>query len=98
MFSLTYEFKLKPTRKQVSNVETWIEQCRTVYNYALSERKAWYKSRSCQVNACSIHSEYIIPADAPRPTYASQCKALTLAKETIPSLKEVQSQVLRTAA
>lgn len=95
MFSLTYEFKLKPTIEQVSTFEAWIEQCRRVYNYALAERKAWYKSRSCQVNACSLHSEYIIPADAPRPTYASQCKSLTMAKETIPALKQVQSQVLQ---
>ena len=57
MFSLTYEFKLKPTFSQVSLFEDWLEQCRRVYNYALAERKAWYKSRSCLVNACSLHSE-----------------------------------------
>lgn len=95
VFSLTYEFKLKPTVEQVSTFESWIEQCRRVYNYALAERKAWYKSRSCQINSCSIHSEYIIPADVPRPTYASQCKSLTAAKETIPALGQVQSQVLQ---
>jgi len=95
MFSLTYEFKLKPTVSQVSLFENWLEQCRRVYNYALAERKAWYKSRSCQINACSLHSEYIIPADAPRPTYATQCKNLTTAKENILALKEVQSQVLQ---
>lgn len=95
MFYLTYEFKLKPSVNQVSLFENWLEQCRRIYNYALAERKAWYQSRSCQINACSLHSEYIIPADAPRPTYASQCKSLTVAKETIPALKEVQSQVLQ---
>ncbi|WP_333433734.1 transposase [Microcoleus sp. D2_18a_D3] len=95
MFSLTYEFKLKPTVSQVSLFEDWLEQCRRVYNYALAERKAWYKSRSCLVNACSLHSEYIIPADAKRPTYASQCKSLTAAKEKIPALRVVQSQVLQ---
>jgi len=95
MFTLTYEFKLKPTANQVLLFENWLEQCRRVYNYALAERKAWYKSRSCQINACSLHSEYIIPADAPRPTYASQCKNLTSSKGTIPALKEVQSQVLQ---
>ncbi len=95
MFSLTYEFKLKPTTDQVSLFENWLEQCRRVYNYALAERKDWYKSRSCQINACSLYSEYIIPADTPRPTYASQCKNLTSAKEVIPALREVQSQVLQ---
>lgn len=95
MFSLTYEFKLKPTTDQVSTFENWLEQCRRVYNYALAERKDWYKSRSCQINACSLHSEYIIPADAPRPTYASQCKSLTSSRANIPALSAVQSQVLQ---
>ena len=95
MFSLTYEFKFLPTTSQVSLFENWLDVCQRVYKYALAERKAWYKSRSCQVNACSIHSEYIISVDTPRPTYASQCKSLTAAKENIPTLKAVQSQVLQ---
>ncbi len=95
MFSLTYEFRLQPTKKQIETFLYWLEINRKVYNYALAERKDWYKSRSCQVNACSLHSEYIIPVDTPRPTFASQCKALTAAKEQYPSVKRVQSQVLQ---
>ncbi|TVP65409.1 MAG: transposase [Nodularia sp. (in: Bacteria)] len=95
MFNLTYEFKLKPTQKQSNTFEQWLEINRRVYNYALRERKDWYKSRSCQVNACSLRSEYIIGSEAPRPTYASQCKSLTEAKRTNPDLKSVQSQVLQ---
>ncbi len=95
MFNLTYEFKLKPTQKQSNTFEQWLEINRRVYNYALCERKDWYKSRSCQVNACSVRSEYIIQSDTPRPTYASQCKSLTEAKKTNPELKSVQSQVLQ---
>ena len=68
VFSLTYEFKLKPTSAQITIFEDWLEQCRRVYNYALAERKDWFKSRSCQINACSLHSEYIMPADVKRPT------------------------------
>jgi len=95
MLNLTYEFKLKPTAKQVAIFEDWLEQCRRVYNYALAERKDWFKSRSCQINACSIRSEYIIPADTPRPTYASQCNALTAYRKTSDALQSVQSQVLQ---
>jgi putative transposase len=47
------------------------------------------------VNACSIKSEYIIPADAPAPSYSSQCESLTQAKKNIPALKQVHSQVLQ---
>lgn len=95
MFNLTYEFKLKPTPEQVIIFTNWLEQCRRVYNYALAESKDWFKSRSCQINACSLRSEFIIPADTPRPTYASQCKSLTAYRKTSIDLQRVQSQVLQ---
>lgn len=95
MLILTYEYKLKPNNREKAIFENWLEINRKVYNYALSERKAWFKSRSCQINACSVHSEYIIPADTQRPTYNHQSKSLTEAKKEIPSLRIVQSQVLQ---
>ena len=78
----------------IETFQDWLEINRKVYNYALAERKDWYKSRSCQINACSLRSEYIIPADTPCPTYAGQCKSLTAAKQQY-ELKRVQSQVLQ---
>ncbi|MFP5273893.1 RNA-guided endonuclease InsQ/TnpB family protein [Coleofasciculus sp.] len=95
MFSLIYEFKLKPTSAQIATFEEWLEQCRRVYNYALTERKDWVNSRKCPVNACSIKSEYIIPADQSAPNYSSQCENLTQAKKNIPALRMVHSQVLQ---
>jgi putative transposase len=95
VFNLTYEFKLKPTKEQSNIFERWLEINRRVYNHALRERKDWYQSRSCQIDACNLRSCYIIRADAPRPTYASQCKSLTAAKKDYPDLKTVQSQVLQ---
>lgn len=95
MFYLTYEFKLKPTRAQIAIFEDWLEQCRRVYNYALSERKDWFKSRSCQMNACSLKHEYIIPANAPRPTYANQCRGLTQARMKFTELNAVHVHVLQ---
>jgi len=95
MFHLTYEFKLKPTTRQIEIFENWLEQCRRVYNYALAERKHWFGSRSCQINACSIRSEFIISAETKRPTYASQCKSLTTARANIPALSAVAVHVLQ---
>jgi putative transposase len=95
MLNLTYEFKLKPTTAQVAVFEDWLEQCRRVYNYALAERKHWFQSRSCQINTCSIRSEFIIPAETKRPTYASQCKSLTTARASIADLGAVQVHVLQ---
>ncbi|NJR17099.1 MAG: transposase [Calothrix sp. CSU_2_0] len=95
MFNLTYEFKLKPSQNQIGMFEEWLETHRRVYNHALAERKDWYKSRSCQVNTCSLRSCYIIPADAPRPTFASQCKSLTAARKESEYLQRVNAQSLQ---
>jgi putative transposase len=95
MLTRTYEFKLKPTAEQVSIFEAWLTACRQVYNYALAERKAWVNSRKCDLNACSIEREYIIPADTPRPTYLTQCKSLTQARKDYPELGAVHVHVLQ---
>ena len=95
MLIRTYEFKLKPTAEQVSIFESWLISCRKVYNYALAERKAWANSRSCEINACSLKQEYIIPTDAKRPTFANQCKALTQARKNFPELGAVHVHVLQ---
>jgi putative transposase len=100
MQTLTYEYKLEPTTEQSQAFGQWLEICRKVCNYALRERKDWVNARKSQVNACSLRQEYILPADAPRPTFYSQCKSLAAAKETNPNLKishtHVLQQVLRT--
>lgn len=95
MLCLIYEFRLKPNQQQQEMFEDWLETNRRVYNYALAERKDWYHSRSCRIDACSLKSEYIIPADTPRPNFASQCKALTQVRKELPTLGRVHSQVLQ---
>ncbi|AFZ46869.1 transposase IS891/IS1136/IS1341 family [Cyanobacterium stanieri PCC 7202] len=95
MITLTYQFKLKLNRQQVNEVEHILDVCKSVYNYALAERKAYYNSRKSLVDRCSIVSEYIIPANAPYPNYHSQAKNLTIAKKTNQNLKSVNAQVLQ---
>ncbi|BAY48753.1 putative transposase IS891/IS1136/IS1341 family protein [Scytonema sp. HK-05] len=95
MLTLTYEYKAKPTKEQIKLIEHILDVCRKVWNFALRERKDWLNSRKCPVNACSITSEYIIPADAPYPNYNTQAKALTQAKKQYPELKTVNAQVLQ---
>jgi putative transposase len=97
MLNLTYSYRIYPGLDQEAQMLDWLEQCRRVYNYALVERKDWLNSRKCWVNACSIRQEYIIPADTPYPDYYKQQNALTKAKEVIPELKAVHSQVLQDA-
>ncbi|TVP56538.1 MAG: transposase, partial [Nodularia sp. (in: Bacteria)] len=95
MFTLTYEYKLKPTKQQIEDIEHILHVCRRVWNYALRERKDWVNSRKCKVNACSLEYEYIIKADEPFPDYHIQAKRLTEAKKNNPELKSVNAQVLQ---
>jgi putative transposase len=95
VLSLTYEYKAIPTTEQVQMIQHTLDMCRKVWNFGLRERKDWINSRKCQINACSITSEYIIPADAPYPNYYEQAHALTKAKLEFPELKTVNAQVLQ---
>ncbi|MFN4067654.1 MAG: hypothetical protein ACK4K5_10650 [Thermosynechococcus sp.] len=61
----------------------------------MRERKDWIASRKCPVNACSLHREYILPADEPYPSFNVQCKRLTQARQTNPDLASVNAQVLQ---
>ncbi|WP_293079079.1 transposase [Okeania sp. SIO3B5] len=95
MITLTYQYKLKPIRHQEAEINHILDVCKSVYNYALRERKDWLSSRKSPINSCSIVSEYIIPADTPYPNYNYQAKNLTIAKKTNSRLKSVNAQVLQ---
>jgi putative transposase len=95
VLNLTYEFKAIPTTEQIQLIEHTLTVCRKVWNFALRERKDWLNSRKCQINACSIRSEYVIPAYAPYPNYHEQCKSLTRAKANFPELSTVNAQALQ---
>jgi putative transposase len=92
---MTWEFKLEPTPEQAMQIEQILDVCRQVWNFALRERKDWLNSRKSPVNACSIEQEYILPADEPYPSYHTQAKRLTIAKDRFSRLKKVHSQVLQ---
>lgn len=95
MLTLNYEFKLKPTKKQIEDIESILTVCRKVWNYALRERKDWVNSRKCRVNACSLEQEYITRPEEPFPNYHIQAKRLTEAKITNLELKAANAQVLQ---
>lgn len=95
MLTMTYEYKLQPTTEQIESIEQTLDICRSVWNFALRQRKDWCASRKSPVNACSIIAEYIISAEKPFPNYHKQAKQLTEAKKQHPQLKTVHSQVLQ---
>lgn len=98
MITLTYQFKLKLTHQQTQEIESILEVFQGVYNYALAAGKYWLNSCKSPVNACSIISEDIIPADTPYLSYihqVKQVKVLTVAQQSDQNLKSVNVQVLR---
>ncbi len=95
MISFAYEFKLKTTKKQIQDIEIYLNICRSIYNWNHGERKDWLQSRKSPIDRCSIDKEYIIPAEKPFPNYYIQATNLTSAKEQYPQLKQVHSQVLQ---
>ena len=95
MLTLTYEYNLQPSPEQVAIIEETLDVCRSVWNFALKERKDWCKSRKSPINACSIQSEYIMAPDEPFPNYHRQAKQLTEARKRIPRLNQAHSQVLQ---
>ena len=95
MIVLTYEYKLKPTQQQFEGMQHILDVCRSVWNYALRERKDWSASRKCSINACSVRSEYIMAANAPYPDFSAQCRGLTQAKKSNLWLRSVNAQVLQ---
>lgn len=95
MLTLSYEYKLNPTKFQIEQIEHTLQVCRSVWNFALAERKDWIASRKSRVDACSLWGEYIIPSDTEYPSCNKQSKALTQAKKTNPRLASVNAQVLQ---
>jgi len=95
MITLTYEYKIKATQLQLKQIKQYLDICRSVYNYAHAQRKAWLESRKSLRDRCSIISEYIIAADTPFPSYNIQAKNLTEAKKNLPHLKSVNAQCLQ---
>lgn len=94
MFNLTYSYKLQPTAKQIELIEQNLLVCKSVWNHALYIRKLWYNSRSCKINQCPLHSEYIVePFLYPR--YHTQSADLTKAKKTNKFLKSGNAQAMQ---
>jgi putative transposase len=95
MLTCNYQFKLKPTLRQVVEIENYLTACRKVWNHALAERKDWSNSRHCSIDKCSLEKEYVIPANAPYPSYKLQSVSLTEARKVCLALKEINAQVLQ---
>lgn len=50
----TYKFKLRLTKKQVNQIDSWIGTCRFVYNLALETKMYAYKSRGVNLSCYDL--------------------------------------------
>lgn len=91
---LTYQYRLRLTKKQIDTFEHWIELCRRQYNYRLAERFNWWEQNRCDVDRCSIISCSIAPLKD-RPNRWSQQKDLANTKALFPEYKELVSHTLQ---
>ncbi|MBV8885167.1 MAG: transposase [Chroococcidiopsidaceae cyanobacterium CP_BM_RX_35] len=88
-----YQYRLRPTKNQSAQMETWLELCRRQYNYRLWERFNWWDSNRCPINACPLVTSIAPLAD--QPEYYGQKRDLVQTKVKYPEYKEVYSDVLQ---
>lgn len=89
----TYQYKLRPTKKQVTELDRWLSMLCSQYNYLLADRFNWYEQNRASVNACPLVCH--LPELRDNPDYFSQKKTLPQLKKTHPWYAEIYSQVLQ---
>ncbi|MCC5658479.1 transposase [Nostoc sp. XA010] len=88
-----YQYKLRPTTKQVIEIDRWLSMLCAQYNYLLADRFDWYERNRSPINACPLVCH--IPELRDNPDYYSQKKTLPQLKKTHPWYGEIYSQVLQ---
>ena len=88
-----YQFKLKPTKQQVIEIDRWLEMLCAQYNYLLADRFNWYEYNRSPINACPLVCH--LPQLRDNPDYYSQKKTLPALKKSHPWYSEIYSQVLQ---
>ncbi|NET81927.1 MAG: transposase [Moorea sp. SIO1F2] len=88
-----YQYRLRLTKAQESEIEKWLDMLRCQYNYLLADRFNWYEQNRCSINSCPLICN--LPDLRNNPDYFSQKKTLPQLKKDRPWYKVVQSQVLQ---
>ncbi|MGB3652245.1 MAG: transposase [Rivularia sp. (in: cyanobacteria)] len=88
-----YQYKLRPSKQQVIEIDRWLSMLCAQYNYLLADRFNWYEQNRSPINACSLVCH--LPELRDNPDYYSQKKTLPILKKTHPWYGEIYSQVLQ---
>ncbi|WP_293339904.1 transposase [Microcoleus sp. CAWBG58] len=90
---ISYQYKLRPTKQQVIELDRWLAMLCAQYNYLLADRFNWYEQNRCPINACPLVCH--LPELRDNPDYYSQKRTLPQLKKTHPWYAEIYSQVLQ---
>ncbi|NEO89860.1 MAG: transposase [Moorea sp. SIO3G5] len=90
---LAYQYRLRPTKNQVTKLEKWLDMLRCQYNYLLADRFDWYEQNRCSNNSCLLICH--LPELRNNPDYFSQKKTLPDLKKNRPWYADIHSQVLQ---
>ncbi|WP_242541292.1 RNA-guided endonuclease InsQ/TnpB family protein [Phormidium pseudopriestleyi] len=88
-----YQYRLRPTKTQVTELDRWLSMLCSQYNYLLADRFNWYEQNRSPINSCPLRSH--LPELRDNPDYFSQKKTLPQLKKTHPWYKGIYSQVLQ---
>lgn len=90
---IAYQYKLKPNKQQVVQLDKWLEYLRRQYNYRLAEKFSWWEQNRCDVNVCPLVCHLTNLRD--NPDYYSQKRDLVNSKRLFLEYQEIHSQVLQ---
>ncbi|NES00568.1 MAG: transposase, partial [Symploca sp. SIO1B1] len=90
---IAYQYKLRPSRQQMAEIDRWLSMLCAQYNYLLADRFNWYEQNRSPVNACPLVCH--LPELRVNPDYYSQKKTLPQLKKDRPWYKDIHSQVLQ---
>ncbi|AFZ23222.1 transposase, IS605 OrfB family, central region [Cylindrospermum stagnale PCC 7417] len=90
----SYQYRLKPTKRQAEIIDNTLDMLRCQYNYQLAQRFDWYEQNRCSIDRCSLVVCHI-PELKDKPNRFSQQATLTQLKKDRPWYKSIHSQVLQ---
>nr|WP_250123722.1 transposase [Chroococcidiopsis sp. CCMEE 29] len=90
---IAYQYRLRPTKSQSAQMETWLNLLRMQYNYRLAERFRWWDENRCPINACPLVCSIAPLAD--QPEYYGQKRDLVQTKTKFPEYIDIYSDVLQ---
>lgn len=90
----SYQYRLKPTKKQSEIIDNTLDMLRCQYNYQLGKRFEWYEQNRCSIDRCSLVVCHI-PELKDKPNRFSEQATLTQLKKDRPWYKSIHSQVLQ---